>query len=149
MRSVPIVLALLVAASPAAAQPPKATLPSGADAARLLENPAVQDGAARALAQLAGIVLDTRVGPLAALADPNGDVRPSETLRDLKTRDDPHYEQHLYSDTRQALGTAGAMAGGVAAQTDELRRTAARLHDALAPLIGALAPAGGARSSDY
>lgn len=148
MRAFPITaVAAALLATPAIAQPPKPERPSAADAARLLGNPAVQDSAARALTQLAGIVLDTRVGPLAAL-DPDADIRPGDTLRDLKRRDDPRYEQHLYRDTKRALGEAGAVAGGVAAQSEELRRTAARLHDALAPLIGALAPAEDAPAGD-
>lgn len=149
MRAFPILaFSAALLASPALAQPPRPERPSAADAARMLQNPVAQDAAARALTQLAGIVLDTRVGPLAAL-DPDADVRPGDSLRDLKRRDDPHYEQHLYRDTKRALGQAGAVAGGVAAESDELRRTAARLRDALAPLMGALAPAEDSRAGDY
>ena len=53
-------------------------------------------------------------------------------------RDDPRFEEHLYQDTRRSLGTAAAVAGGVAVESRELKRTADRLDAALAPLIGAL-----------
>ena len=125
-------LALPFTAAPATAQVPGARL-DPAQAAAALQNPLVQDGIAAAVAQLAGIVLDTRIGPLAALSDP--DARPEDTLRDVERRRDPDYEAHLRERTRGAVATAGAVAGGVAVQSAELKRTADRLHAALAPLL--------------
>lgn len=136
MRFVPVVVALLTVASPAFAAPHQR--PSAADAVKMAQEPLVQDAAADTLVRLADIILDTRVGPAAALADPNGDVRPNDTLRDLKRRDDPRFEQHLRQDTRRAVGTATAVAGGAAVQAQELKRTADRLDAALTPLIAAL-----------
>ena len=139
----PILLgALVVAASPALAQPRHAVRPTPEQAAAALGNPLVQDAAARTLTQLVGIVLDTRVGPAAALTDPEEDVRPNDTLGDLVRRDDPRFEQHLYEGTRRSLGTAAAVAGGAAVEAKELKRTADRLDAALAPLIGALSAVG-------
>lgn len=138
MRAAPLVLALTLVAAPALAQPHGPARPSPEQAAAALQNPVVQDVAARALTQLAGIVLDTRVGPAGPLAGPDADIRPSDTLRDVVRRDDPRFEEHLYRDTRRSLGAAGAVAGGAVAQTRELQRTADRLEAALAPLIGAL-----------
>ena len=100
----PFVLAPLLLATPALAQER-----DPADVARVLQNPAVQEGAAAAIGQLADILLDTRVGALAALGDP--DVRPGDTLRDLKRRDDPDFEARLRRDTRRSLREAGAVAG--------------------------------------
>ena len=142
MRAAPLVVALTLFAAPALAQPHGPVRPSPEQAAAALGNPLVQDVAARALTQLAGIVLDTRVGPAAALAGPDADLRPNDTLRDVVRRDDPRFEEHLYRDTRRTLGTAGAVARGAVAQTRELRRTADRLEAALAPLIGALGQGG-------
>lgn len=129
----------LLVATPALAAPEhhRAPRPTAEQAVQALGNPLVQDAAARALTQLVGIVLDTRVGPAAALA-PDADVRPSDTLRDMVRRDDPRFEEHLYQDTRRSLGTAAAVAGGVQAESRELRRTADRLDAALAPLMGML-----------
>lgn len=138
MRLALAAVALIAAASPAVAQPRHAVHPTPEQAAAALQNPLVQEGAARALTQLVGIVLDTRVGPSAALAGPDADIRPNDTLRDLARRDDPRFEEHLYRDTKRTLGTAGAVAGGAAAQAKELQRTADRLDAAIAPLLDAL-----------
>ena len=128
----------LLMATPALAHPAEhRPRPTPEQAAVALGNPLVQEAAARALTQLVGIVLDTRVGPTAALA-PDSDVRPNDTLRDVVRRDDPRFEEHLYEGTRRSLGTAAAVAGGAAAETRELRRTADRLDAALAPLMGML-----------
>ena len=133
MRALLFVPLLVATPAFAAHHPPR---PSAADAAQLLQNPKVQDGAALALVQLANIVLDTRVGPVATLADP--DVPPQATLRDLQRRDDPDFEARLHRDARRAVRAAGAVAGGTLATAGELRRTADRLQAALAPLIDAL-----------
>lgn len=137
MRVAPLALFLLVAA-PAMAAPPQSTSPSAERAVRALQEPMAQELAAGVVDQLVGIVLDTRVGPVAALTDPREGIRPTDTLRDLKRRDDPQFERHLHEDTRRAVGTAAAVAGGAMAETVELKRTAARLQAALGPLIAAL-----------
>ena len=142
MRTIPL-LALL-AAAPAVAATPPATRPSAEQAVRAMQEPMAQEMATGVIDQLVGIVLDTRVGPAAALADPRGDIRATDTLRDLKRRDDPQFERHLHQDTRRAVGTAAAVAGGAMAQTAELKRTADRLQAALGPLIAALRPEAGA-----
>ena len=129
-----IALASFAFIMPAAvhAQPPQAAI-DPAQAAAALQNPLVQDGIAAAVARLAGIVLDTRVGPLAAMTDPG--VRSTDTLRDIERRRDPDYEAHLRDRTRGAVATAAAVAGGVATQSADLTRTADRLQAALAPLL--------------
>lgn len=140
MRAACSALFLTLAASPAFAQaaPRHAVRPSAEQAVTALGDPLVQELAARSLTQLVGIVLDTRVGPAAALTDPRERIRPTDTLGDLVRRDDPRFEEHLYRDTRRTLGTAAAVAGGAAVQVRELKRTADRLDAALAPLLGAL-----------
>lgn len=134
-----VIATLIAIACPAAADARDPAHLTPDQAAAALQNPLVQEAGARALSQLAAIVLDTRVGPAARLVDPRADVRPDATLRDLARRDDPRFEEHLSRDTRRALGTAGAVAGGVAGQAKELKRTADRLEAALAPLLAALA----------
>lgn len=143
MRSAPL-FALLLAA-PAMAASPQSGRPGAEQAVRAMQEPMVQEMATGVIDQLIGIVLDTRIGPAAALADPRGEVRPTDTLRDLKRRDDPQFEHHLHQDTRRAVGTAAAVAGGAMAQTGELKRTADRLQAALGPLIAALRPETDAR----
>ena len=133
-----LALPLLALATPALAAPEhRASRPTAEQALAAANNPLVQEAAARSLTQLVGIVLDTRVGPAAALA-PEADLRPTDTLRDVVRRDDPRFEEHLYQDTRRGLGTAAAIAGGAAVEARELKRTADRLDAALAPLVGLL-----------
>ncbi len=134
MRLMPIALALTVLATPAIAAP-AAAQSREQDAARQLNDPVVQEGLAAAVSAMAGIVLDTRVGPLARYTD---DVRPSDTLRDIKRRDDPHFEARLHDNARRAIATAGAMASDGVAMSGELARTADRLRAAIAPLAGML-----------
>lgn len=127
---VPMLIAPLLLATPAMAQER-----DPAAIARALQNPAMQDGAAAALGQIADILLDTRVGALAALGD--SDVRADDTLRDIKRREDPGFEARLERETRRTLRQAGTVAGGVAVGAAELQRTADRLRAALAPFLAA------------
>lgn len=138
MRALPIAFVLLATAAPALAAPREAARPSPAEAARALQEPLVQDAASAMIVRLTDIILDTHVGPAAVLADPRDRVRPNDTLGDLARRDDPEFEAHLRRDSRRAVGTAAAVAGGVATESAELKRTAARLDEALAPLLGAV-----------
>lgn len=129
MRLVSAAAVLCAIALPAAAQSR-----AEAEAVRRLNDPMVQEGVAMAMSALAGIVLDTKVGPLARYADPDEDIRPSDTLRDLERRRDPHFEAKLHDRTRRAVGTAGAVANDALTMSGELARTADRLRAALAPL---------------
>lgn len=139
MRLVLAAALLAATSSPAFAEPRHAPHVSPDQAAAALQNPLIQEAGARTLAQLVGIVLDTRIGAAAPLVAPDADVRPNDTLRDLAQRDDPRFEEHLYEGTRHALGKAGAVAGGATAQAKEFKRTADRLQAALSPLLAALA----------
>ena len=133
MRIAPLALAVTLFASPALAAPQQ----DAERAVRVLQDPIAQEVAAGVIGQVVGVVLDTRVGPLASVLDPESDVRPNDTLGDLKRRDDPNFDRRLRRDTRQALGTAAATAGGAMAQAGEIRRTADRLEAVLGPLIAA------------
>ncbi len=137
MRAARFALSLSLIATPALAAP-QAARPDAERAAHALQDPLAQEVATGVIDQLIGIVLDTRVGPVAALASPRDDIRPTDTLRDLKRRDDPQFDRRLQQDTRRAVGTAAAVAGGAMAETAELKRTAARLQAALGPLVAAL-----------
>lgn len=124
--------ATLASAVPAAAQS------RAQEVARQLNNPLVQEVGAGALTALVGIVLDTRVGPLAKLADPREGIRPNDTLRDVQRRHDPAFEARLRDTTRNAIAAAGVLANDALAVQDEFGRTAARLQAALAPLSAML-----------
>ncbi|MCH7860261.1 hypothetical protein ACQKOH_17685 [Sphingomonas sp. NPDC092331] len=104
--------------------------------ARALNNPMVQEGAAAMLTNLAGIVLDTRVGPIARYADPR--IGEQDTLRDIQRRNDPDFEKHFHQDARAAVAVAGKLTDGALQMQESLDQTAARLRAALAPLRAAL-----------
>lgn len=127
---VPSILALAVMASPAAAQD-RRPAPRGMDldrAGAMLSNPMVQDGAAAIIADFADALLQTRVGPLAALTDPRDDVRPGDTLGDLARRDDPYFDRRLRDNSKRLVGAAGAALGAAGQMSRELEATAARLR---------------------
>ena len=136
MRSSVVAITLLLVATPAWAG---AREPGQADTAAIasaLGNPAAQDALARTVDRLAGIVLDTRVGPLAVLTDARDDIEPDDTLRDVKEREDPDFESRLHRSTRRAAASAGNAAGAAVTQIAELRRTAERLKKVLGPALG-------------
>jgi hypothetical protein len=128
MRLISAAALLCTLAPPAMAQ----SRDQGAAVAEALKNPMVQEMVAATVSNLAGIVLDTRVGPLAHYADP--DVRPNDTLRDIERRRDPAFEKRLHDDTRHAVARAGAVADDAMAMSRSLQETSARLRAALAPL---------------
>lgn len=138
MRTAFLVLAAATClATPALAQEREARM------ADTLNEPATQEALSAAVSAIAGIVLDTRVGSLAPYAD--GSIRPGDTLRDVKRREDPGFERRLRQDTRRAVGTAGRIAGDVASASGALAETTDRLRAALAPLADAI----DARRDDY
>lgn len=96
-----------------------------------LSNPAVQESAATLVGALASALLDTHVGPVAHYTDPRDGVRPSDTLRDVVTRDDPDFERRLHDNTRGVVAQAGQAAHDAATMTAELNATAARLRRVL------------------
>lgn len=104
--------------------------------ASVLDNPAAQDALVRTVDRLVGIVLDTRVGPLAALMNNDDDIEPDDTLRDVKEREDPDFERRLHRSTRRAVASASTAAGTAVTQIAELRRTAERVDDVLGAVLG-------------
>jgi hypothetical protein len=128
MRKVALFLLAATIATPALAHdrypPPRDDL---RDAARVLSDPRAQVGVAVLVDQLASAVLDTRVGPLAALA-PDSDIRPNDTLADIQRRRDPAYRAKLRRDTIGAVAVAGRAAGDAAAMADEVNAAVVRLR---------------------
>ena len=102
---------------------------------RALQNPMVQEGLASVLTNLAGIVLDTDIGPLARYDET---VRPDDTLRAYQRRNDPGFEARLHNGTKRAVATAGTTAGDALAMGAAIDDTTARLRAALEPLARAL-----------
>lgn len=129
-------LATALLATPALAQD-RAPVPRGMDldrAGAMLANPMVQDGAAAIIAEFADALLQTRVGPLAALADPRADVRPGDTMGDLVRRENPHFDRRLRDGSKRAVGAAGAALGAAGQMRRELHAAADRLRAAMGKL---------------
>ena len=123
---------LLVLAVPAAARdrPPPPADPT-ARALSTLGDPRVQGAVVTVLNRLSDVLLDTRVGPIAVLADPNANVRPTDSVRDVLRRDDPNVDAKIHDRTRGTVTTVGRAAGAVGAFSTEIDRTAQRLRDVL------------------
>jgi hypothetical protein len=126
-----LALPLLLAATPALAREPGTPPMDARAAARQLNNPLVQGAIAGVVTRLSDAIMDTRLGPLAALTDGADDIAPNDTLGDLAARRDPEYRRHLFERTRGAVATSGRALGAAAAMGDELGRTVARLQDVL------------------
>lgn len=125
-------LPLLVLAVPATAR--DRTPPPPDRTARVLSalaDPRVQSAAVTVLDRLTDVLLDTRVGPVATLADPRADIRPNDTARDVLRRDDPAFDAKLRNSTRGTVTTIGRAAGAANAFTTEIDRTTRRLESVL------------------
>jgi hypothetical protein len=140
MRSF-LVVPLMLLATPALAHeraPAPPTDQRVAAVGEALSNPAVQESAAAFVSALADALLDTHVGAAAHYTDPRDDVRPSDTLRDVITRDDPNFERRLRDGTRGAVAATGQAARDAAAMTAEINATATRLRRVLGAATAAL-----------
>ncbi|UZK65346.1 hypothetical protein [Sphingomonas sp. M1-B02] len=126
---------LIAAASCAIAAPAAAQSRSQLDMVQSLNQPIVQEGVAAMVGAVADIVLDTRIAPLTRHID---GMPPTDTLRDLQRRTNPHFEAELRDRTRRAVATAGIVAGDAVAMTSELKRGADRLQALLGPLAAAI-----------
>lgn len=102
--------------------------PDVAQIADTLSNPAVQDTVAAVVDQVAAVLLDTHVGPLARYADPRDHVRPEDTLGQMIAQRDPDYAQKLHDRTHDLVRGAGRAAGDAAAMSAEVKRTTERLR---------------------
>lgn len=127
MRFLIAATAAALIAVPAAAQ--DRDVPPEVDLADRLNSPVVQYGVPAAMSALIAALMDTRVGGFAQFTDPDEDIRPNDTLRDLASRDDPYFEERLHADARRSTEMMGRMAGGFAAMMPELRATADRMRD--------------------
>jgi hypothetical protein len=112
----------LIAATPAAAAPPK---DDGRAALTIAGNPMVDKMVAARLAAVTHALLDVRIDGVLRAADPvhGADPGAPRTLRDVVTRDDPDAERHMVDRTDHMVATVGR---------------AARATDKLIPQIEAL-----------
>ncbi|MGJ8535639.1 MAG: hypothetical protein ACSHW2_00660 [Parasphingopyxis sp.] len=95
---------------------------------------AAQDETVLAIDRFMGALLDLPVGRLAR-AMPNveieGDIRESDTLRDMMVRDNPEAEEELRSKARMATALVGTMLSEVETMLPALENWAENLGRAL------------------
>jgi hypothetical protein len=136
MRRFALFLAVATIATPALARDHDAPPPPPRDdlraMSRILADPRAQAGVAGMVDALADAVMQTHVGPLAALSD-DPSVRPGDTLGDIQRRRDPAYRQRLRAETAGAMAMLGQVTGDAAAMSDELRATVARVQRVIEP----------------
>lgn len=135
MRTYILLPALALVATPAVAQDrdgPPAPMPqmSARDAARVLNNPMVQNGLVGLLDALTDAVMETRVGPMAAIA-PNSDIRPNDTLDSMAARRNPDYRNQIHRNAKRTVAAAGRSANAAVAMSDELKATTERVRRVL------------------
>jgi len=132
MRNYMLLPVLAFAATPAIAQDRDAPPPqmNARAAANALNNPMVQNGVVGLIDALTDAVMETRVGPVAAIA-PDSSIRPNDTLDSMAARRNPDYRNEIHRNARHTVAAAGRTAGAAVAMSDELKATTERIRRVL------------------
>jgi len=135
MRNYMLLPVLAFAATPALAQdrdapPGPAPQVNARAAANALNNPMVQNGVVGLIDALTDAVMETRVGPMAAIA-PDSSIRPNDTLDSMAARRNPDYRNEIHRTAKQTVVAAGRTAGAAVAMSDELKATTERVRRVL------------------
>jgi len=135
MRNYMLLPVLAFAATPALAQdrdapPGPAPQMNARAAANALNNPMVQNGVVGLIDALTDAVMETRVGPMAAIA-PDSSIRPNDTLDSMAARRNPDYRNEIHRTAKQTVVAAGRTAGAAVAMSDELKATTERVRRVL------------------
>jgi hypothetical protein len=99
-------------------------------AANALNNPMVQNGVVGLIDALTDAVMETRVGPMAAIA-PDSNIRPNDTLDSMAARRNPDYRNEIHRNARHTVAAAGRTASAAVAMSDELKATTERVRRVL------------------
>lgn len=124
MRKLLVAAAFLAAASPALAQP--AYEDDWDDEAPAVRFDAREvDRMAGSLDRLVGAIMDLPVGGIAAAVDPlgRGGIYPSDTVRDIATRDDPRAEARIRGNIRATTRGVQAMSRSIERMMPVLRHS--------------------------
>jgi hypothetical protein len=113
LRKLIIAASLCALAVPAAAQPPRHTVPANDDIARRLPPPGEIEAMGAAIARVADALMAVDVGPVGDALDPYRRPGRRETLGDIAHRDDPYARQRMH----RSIGSTSA---GMAAAMREL-----------------------------
>ncbi|MBW8841297.1 MAG: hypothetical protein JF608_05695 [Sphingomonadales bacterium] len=134
MRNYMLLPVLAFAATPALAQdrdtPPPVPQMDARAAANALNNPMVQNGVVGLIDALTDAVMETRVGPMAAIA-PDSNIRPNDTLDSMAARRNPDYRNEIHRNARHTVAAAGRTASAAVAMSDELKATTDRVRRVL------------------
>lgn len=136
MRNYMLLPVLAFAATPALAQdrdaPPPGPAPqmNARAAANALNNPMVQNGVVGLIDALTDAVMETRVGPMAAIA-PDSSIRPNDTLDSVAARRNRDYRNEIHRSAGHAVAAAGRTASAAMAMSDELKATTERVRRVL------------------
>src|SRR3954468_1003678 len=134
MRNYMLLPVLAFAATPALAQdrdtPPPVPQMDARAAANALNNPMVQNGVVGLIDALTDAVMETRVGPMAAIA-PDSNIRPNDTLDSMAARRNPDYRNKIHRNARHTVAAAGRTVSAAVAMSDELKATTERVRRVL------------------
>jgi hypothetical protein len=134
MRNYMLLPVLAFVATPVLAQdrdaPPPVPQMNARAAANALNNPMVQNGVVGLIDALTDAVMETRVGPMAAIA-PDSNIRPNDTLDSMAARHNPDYRNEIHRNAKQTVVAAGRTAGAAVAMSDELKATTDRVRRVL------------------
>lgn len=134
MRILLATTALLISAPAFAQEAPSRASEKAQDMADKLNDPIMQAALAGGLNAMLQSVLDMRVDGIAKAIEPITG-KPSrmqgKTVRDLASRDDPHFDERVENGTRKMIAGTGAMASGLAAAMPELESAMRKMGDAM------------------
>lgn len=134
MRILLATAALVISAPAFAQEAPSAATQKAEALADKLNDPVMQAALAGGMEAMVQSVLDMRVDGIAKAMEPITG-KPSnmrgKTVRDLASRDDPHFDARVHDTSRRAVAGAGAMAGGLAAAMPELEAAMRKMGDAM------------------
>ena len=130
MRTALVMLPLLIAAAPAAAQAPAPVAPPPQDIQRALHDPAMADRLANVMQALSKAFLDLPVGEVQAAVEGRAPTSAEKrmTVRDVERRTDPNFERNF----RQQVANARPM----------IQQSMKALSDALPAMMQGLQQAG-------
>lgn len=126
---------VLVTSGPAFAQAAPSAATQKAEAlADKLNDPIMQAALAGGMEAMVQSVLDMRVDGIAKAMEPltgKPSTMRGKTVRDLASRNDPHFDERIHDNSRRAVAGAGAMAGGLASAMPELEAAMRKMGDAM------------------
>jgi hypothetical protein len=134
MRSALLPILALTFATPAMAAPSEAQNDINRVAERL-NDPATQSAMSGALTAMIGALLDMRIDGVAKALEPMNRGKSfklkGRTIREIASRDDPHFDQKLAGGSRAMVGGAGAMASAMATMLPEIEQALAKVSQAM------------------